>query len=112
MKDKTNLIAIILLIVTIIVIIVSFITKGNKNADEERISIVNNNDSDYKKLVKKIKEKKDKENILKNRHSINDFNDINEQKLQLINNEILLNSNKEKKIKKIMKDNVLSISKK
>ena len=43
MKDKTNLIALILVIVTAIVLIVTYITKNkNNDTDEEKVSIVTN----------------------------------------------------------------------
>ena len=47
MKDKTNLIAIILVIVTIIVLVIAYISKDNNKTKEEKINIVTNYSNFY-----------------------------------------------------------------
>ena len=103
------------------------LNNNNSVKNKEPIHIVNNYDNDndnndFKKLVQRIKEKKLGQNKekekemendnLKKMNSINNFNISNEKKLQSLNNEVLLNSNKEKRNKKYIKDNILSFSKK
>ena len=100
---------------------------NNNNAKgKEPINFVNtfdNDNNDFKKLVKKIKEKKLEQNrekekinnlkISNNNNNVNNnLNGLNEKALNSKNNDILLNSNNENNNKTFIKENTLPISKK